>query len=151
VLVRLFLSEPPAGALEPPAGAPEGHHPGRAFKAFRNAHGLAAMKQFQSELAQRLPGARRVEFLFGKEGGRHKRGMMMALDGEGRPADGDLTAVMARLRPPELETVDTLITAGIAANRAEAIRWALTRIRQRPAYAQLRERIGEIERIKTEF
>ena len=36
-----------------------------------------------------------------------------------------LVPVMARLGPAELETVDTLITAGIAANRAEAIRWAL--------------------------
>jgi hypothetical protein len=36
-------------------------------------------------------------------------------------------------------------------NRAEAVRWALARIRERPAYAQLRERAREIERLKTEF
>ncbi len=48
-------------------------------------------------------------------------------------------------------TLDALITAGIAANRAEAVRWALARIRERPAYAQLRERAREIERLKTEF
>jgi hypothetical protein len=47
--------------------------------------------------------------------------------------------------------VDTLITAGIAANRAEAVRWALARVRERPAYAQLRERISEIDRLKAEF
>ena len=62
-----------------------------------------------------------------------------------------LTPVMARLGPGELEIVDTLISAGIAANRAEAIRWALARIRERPAYAQLRERTREIERLKAEF
>jgi hypothetical protein len=44
-----------------------------------------------------------------------------------------------------------LITVGIATNRAEAVRWALARVRERPAYAQLRERTHEIERLKTEF
>jgi Arc/MetJ-type ribon-helix-helix transcriptional regulator len=58
---------------------------------------------------------------------------------------------MARLGPAELEIVDTLISAGIAPNRAEAIRWSLTRISERPAYAQLRERTREIERLKNEF
>ena len=47
--------------------------------------------------------------------------------------------------------LDTLISAGIAPNRAEAIRWSLTRISERPAYAQLRERTREIERLKSEF
>jgi hypothetical protein len=47
--------------------------------------------------------------------------------------------------------VDTLISAGIAANRAEAVRWALARIGERPAYAQLREHTRDIERLKTEF
>ena len=66
-------------------------------------------------------------------------------------ADSDLTPVMVRLRATELEIVDTLISVGIAANRAEAVRWALARISERPAYAQLRERTREIERLKSEF
>ena len=71
---------------------------------------------------------------------------------EARAAEGaELTPVMARLGPVDLETLDALITAGIAASRAEAVRWALARIRERPAYAQLRERAREIERLKTEF
>jgi hypothetical protein len=49
------------------------------------------------------------------------------------------------------EIVDTLIAAGIANNRAEAIRWALTRVRERPAYEQLREHTRDIERLKSEF
>ena len=63
----------------------------------------------------------------------------------------DLTPVMARLGPTDLETLDTLIAAGFAANRAQAIRWALARIRERPAYAELRERAKEIETLKSQF
>jgi len=63
----------------------------------------------------------------------------------------NLTPVMARLGPADLETLDTLITAGIAANRAQAVRWALARIRERPAYAQLRERAQEMEDLKSQF
>jgi Arc/MetJ-type ribon-helix-helix transcriptional regulator len=58
---------------------------------------------------------------------------------------------MARLGPLDLETLDALITAGIATSRAEAVRWALARIRDRPAYAQLRQRAREIEELKAQF
>ena len=61
------------------------------------------------------------------------------------------TPVMARLGAEDLETVDTLITAGIASSRAEAVRWALARIRERPAYEQLRARTREIDELKTQF
>ena len=64
---------------------------------------------------------------------------------------GELTPVMARLGWADLETLDALISAGIASSRADAVRWALAPIRERPAYAQLRERAREIERLKTEF
>jgi hypothetical protein len=71
---------------------------------------------------------------------------------DGREAvDGEFTHVMVRLKTPELEIVDTLIAAGIANNRAEAIRWALTRIRERPAYEQLREHTRDIDRLKSQF
>ncbi len=53
--------------------------------------------------------------------------------------------------PHGRDIVDTLIAAGIANNRAEAIRWALTRIRERPAYEQLREHTRDIDRLKSEF
>jgi hypothetical protein len=94
-----------------------------------------------------------------EEGGGRKT-ILLALDrGRGSAAGGqpdgsaadDLTPVMARLGPAELDIVDTLINAGIAANRAEAVRWALARISERPAYGQLRERTGQIERLKTQF
>jgi hypothetical protein len=41
--------------------------------------------------------------------------------------------------------------AGIAETRADAIRWALARIRERPAYEQLLKRIAEIEGLRAEF
>jgi hypothetical protein len=66
-------------------------------------------------------------------------------------AEAPLVPMMARLGPADLETVDTLITAGIASSRAEAVRWALARIRERPAYARLREHAREIEALKAEF
>ncbi len=49
----------------------------------------------------------------------------------------------ALLGPVDLATLDMLITAGIAASRAEVLRWALARIREQPAYAQLSERPRE--------
>ena len=69
------------------------------------------------------------------------------------PADveEEIRANLARLGPEDLETVDTLITAGIASNRADAVRWTLARIRERPAYEKLRERAREIEELKAQF
>ena len=63
----------------------------------------------------------------------------------------ELTAVMTRLGPADLATVDTLITAGIANSRAEVLRWAVGRIREHPAYAQLQDRVREISELKAQF
>jgi hypothetical protein len=65
--------------------------------------------------------------------------------------DASLTPVMARLGPEDLETLDTLIGVGIAASRAEAVRWALARIRERPAYEQIRAHSRQIEDLKAQF
>jgi hypothetical protein len=51
----------------------------------------------------------------------------------------------------DLGTLDILITAGIAANRAEALRWALARIRERPAYAKLSQRARALDELKAKF
>ena len=108
---------------------------------------------FWRDLSDQLPDAGRLEFRTSGDAD----GPRMVLDGrtrdslEARAEGGELTPVMARLGPVDLETLDALITAGIAASRAEAVRWALARPRERPAYAQLRERAAEIERLKTEF
>ena len=47
----------------------------------------------------------------------------------------------SRLGPAGLETVDTMIMAGVADNRGEAIRRALDRLRELPAYERLREHV----------
>jgi hypothetical protein len=112
-----------------------------------------AIHQFREDLTKRLPEARRLEFRTAGE----RRGPTIVLAGPGRQlegraaAGGDFTPVMARLGPADLETLDTLITAGVAPNRAEAVRWALARIRERPAYAQIVARTREIEELKAQF
>jgi hypothetical protein len=134
--------------------AAEGREGQQALKAFEHANG-PAIKQFRNDLCAQLPELGRLEFRAGTDTG---DGPGLVLGGKPRSSlearaagGGDLTPVMARLGPVDLETLDALITAGIAASRAEAVRWALARIRERPAYAQLRERAREIERLKTEF
>ena len=63
----------------------------------------------------------------------------------------ELTPVMTRLGPADLATVDTMITAGIATSRAEVLRWAVGRIRENPAYAQIQARVQEIGELKAQF
>lgn len=69
----------------------------------------------------------------------------------GLGGDQPLTPVMARLGQEDLETLDALIAAGIASSRADAVRWTLARIRERPAYEQIRARSREIEDLKSQF
>lgn len=111
------------------------------------------LESFRDDLSQKLPEARRLEFSVGDDGhGPHIMLNRPARSLEARAlASGDLTPVMARLGPTDLETLDTLITAGIAGNRADAVRWALARIRERPAYERLRARALEIEELKAQF
>jgi hypothetical protein len=112
----------------------------------------AAMTEFRRFIAHNVPEAGQLEFTLDETAGPKATRTVLSL----RPSTAEenapgLTPVMARLRPVDLETLDALITAGIVANRAEGLRWALARIRERPAYRQLSERAREIERLKTEF
>ncbi len=111
------------------------------------------LEQIRHDLRDKLPEVSRFEIRIGSD----PDGPRFFIASPGRSlearalAGGDLTPVMARLGPADLETLDTLITAGIASNRAEAVRWALARIRERPAYAQLRAKAAEIEELKAQF
>ena len=106
-----------------------------------------AIRDVHRDICQRWPQATRFKFV--TSDGEGRKFMWRAPVPDEPP--GDLTPVMARLGPADLETLDTLITAGFAANRAQAVRWALARIRERPAYAELRERAKEIENLKSQF
>jgi hypothetical protein len=127
-----------------PAAGPEGEED--PLEAFHRTH-RDAIRQLQRDIPQRWPQASRFKLTTSQSQGRK---FMLRFPGPDE-TPGDLTPVMARLGPADLETLDTLITAGIAANRAQAVRWALARIRERPAYAQLRERAREIEDLKSQF
>ena len=127
------------------AGAEGGE--GEPLEAFHRVH-RDAIRQLQLDICQRWPQANRFKIVTGEGEGRK---FIWRAPVPGEPKDGDLTPVMARLGPADLETLDTLITAGFAANRAQAVRWALARIRERPAYAELRERAREIENLKSQF
>jgi len=60
-------------------------------------------------------------------------------------AQEDRTPVMVRLGAVDLATVDALITAGVVNSRAEGLRWALSRLREQPAYARLQQQAGQDE------
>jgi hypothetical protein len=60
-------------------------------------------------------------------------------------------SVRTNLGPADLVTVDALITAGIGSTRAEVMRWAIGRIRENPAYAQIQEKAREISELKAQF
>jgi hypothetical protein len=99
-----------------------------------------------------------VEFQADSPGGAEKRRRHVLKIGRGgraaKPLDEaseEFTPVMTRLGPADLATVDTLITAGIAGSRAEVLRWAVGRIRENPAYAQLQDRVREINELKARF
>ena len=104
------------------------------------------------DLLRQWPEIRYIEVMFEDDSGQRVDGQVQFLDDYRTvAAEGEFTHVMVRLKTAELDIVDTLIAAGIANNRAEAIRWALTRIRERPAYEQLREHTRDIERLKSQF
>ena len=62
-----------------------------------------------------------------------------------------LVPVMTRLAPTDVETLDLLIAAGMASSRAEAVRWCLGRIRERPAFQELQASVRRIEQLKAAF
>jgi hypothetical protein len=111
------------------------------------------LDQIREDMGDKLPQATRIEIRMGNDpnGPRFFMARPVPSSSEKGPLGADLTPVMARLGPVDLQTLDTLITAGIAGSRADAVRWALARIRERPAYAQLRAKSAEIEELKSQF
>jgi len=124
---------------------------GPLMTAFQQAN-ETAIEQFRGYLAEKLREIMAVEYVFCDnpvtyDGDGPRCGMPVAqrLSDIGEWEHGEATFVLAMLGPAGLETVDTLIMAGIAATRAQAIRWAVDRIREGPAYRRLGERTGGAE------
>jgi hypothetical protein len=119
----------------------------------------AAIEGFLLELVARLREIRLVEFTFPDNPVTSEKddGPCNRMEFGQRLVDlqawelGEATHVPAHLGPAGLETVDTLIMAGIADDRADAIRLVLPRFREQPEYEQLRERVREIDRLRAEF
>ena len=126
--------------------------PEETLHAFDRAH-RAAVEDLRTKIAQKMPSIGRVEFTLPARPGERKHPVIsMSIDPLDRTATGrNLTPVMARLDPRDVEVLDALITAGIVSNRADGVRWALNRIRERPAYTQLREHIGKIDELKAQL
>jgi hypothetical protein len=146
VLARLVIDVP----TDPPERM-------RAFEAFHQQYG-PAFHDLRREL-DKLATPILLQLVAGGEpagpGGVTGPRLQLLGDGAGPcgPGSGasELTPVMARLSSEDVATLDTLITAGIAGSRAEAVRWALARIRQRPAFDQLRAHGREIESLKSQL
>jgi hypothetical protein len=134
--------------IETPDGEPERR---QAFDAFHDEH-RAALHELRSEL-DRLPTRVTLQFTTTEPGDGKPKPVIQLGQGTSGPGGGGpgLTPVMARLGAEDLETLDTLITVGIAGSRAEAVRWSLARIRERPAFEQLRAHTREIEALKSQF
>jgi hypothetical protein len=146
LMPRLVFADPVRGRAE----HPDPRKVAKSARTFKMAI-APGLNQFRDNLLRRWPEIRYIEVMTEDDSGQRVDSTIRFVE-DGRPAaDGEYTHVMVRLKTAELDIVDTLIAAGIANNRAEAIRWALTRIRERPAYEQLREHTRDIERLKSEF
>jgi hypothetical protein len=147
-LIPRLVFKDPADRLQDPH--PDPRKVAKAGRTFKLAIG-PGLNQFRDDLLERWPQIRYIEVMQEDDSGQRTAGNVRFVEDGREAVDGEFTHVMVRLKTPELDIVDTLIAAGIAGNRAEAIRWALTRIRERPAYEQLREHTRDIERLKNEF
>jgi Arc/MetJ-type ribon-helix-helix transcriptional regulator len=137
--VRIFVDQAP-----PRPDAEPGHETLHRF--------VQANREAVRKLRQEHPSIGWLEFRLGGDQLTTEHGPVIRTrqDTPGEAA-AELTSVMTRLGPEDLATVDTLITAGIANSRAEVLRWALGRIREHPAYAQIQERVREISQLKAQF
>jgi hypothetical protein len=131
---------------------PTGEDPEETLRAFEDAH-RAAIEDLRKKVARKWPFIGRMEFTLPPQPGERGHPVIsMSVSPPDRMATSrNLTPVMARLDPSDVEVLDALITAGIVSNRADGVRWALTRIRERPAYTQLREHIGKINELKAQL
>jgi hypothetical protein len=143
--VRVFLSR---------AGRPEGPMADKEIlTAFRDG-GQAPLGRLSDEMRS----FEWIEFRpYSQDESAGNSGPSLRLDREPDPAprsgepQEQLTPVMTRLGTADLAAVDTLIAVGIGGSRAEILRWAVSRTREHPAYAQPQDRVHEISQLKAQF
>ena len=60
--------------------------------------------------------------------------------------------VMTRLRQPERQVLDTLVDAGVARSRSEALAWAVSLVGQHTDewLSSLREAMSEVDKLRTQ-
>jgi hypothetical protein len=122
LMPRLVFKDP-AGRLQDPH--PDPRKVAKAARTFKGVVG-PGLNQFRQDLLERWPEIRYIEVMTEDNSGHRTGGNVRFVEDGREAADGEFTHVMVRLKTAELDIVDTLIAAGIANNRAEAIRWALT-------------------------
>jgi hypothetical protein len=117
----------------------------------------AAIDPFIGYLTETLCQIRILEFTFNapvnRDGHcpRFSRLIAQKLSDYRQAALGEDSFELTRLGPAGLGTVDTLIMAGIADTRGEAVSRALDRFRTLPAYQRLRDHVLETGRLIGEF
>jgi hypothetical protein len=127
----------------------------KVLQAFEKAHGQVTKKLHHAEL---LPSLAWVHFIPDTPARRAQRGALYGFPSLSHGMRSDVAdevegsaTVRTTLAPADLATVDTLISAGIASSRADVMRWAIDRIRENPAYAQIQERAREIGDLGTQL
>jgi hypothetical protein len=138
--------EPGQAGIQLTIESPAGMEADGQFLDFFKSTYREAFARLLHDLAQDFPRVKRIEIISGTDP--RNRFVTQLHAGESARPD-EFTPVTARLAVADLETLDTLITVGVANNRSQAIRWLIARIRERPAYASLRERAVEIEELKS--
>ncbi len=139
--------EPAAGSgVEPDAGS--GVEPDAGAKAERDAMAAGRSRRFREETRQvRIAIAREAELLFGR-----KVSWGVACEGLKVMFTTLSVPVMTRLRQPERRVLDTLVDAGVARSRSDALAWCVRLVGEHEDswLAGLREALRRVEQVRSE-
>jgi hypothetical protein len=130
------------------SGAGVGTGPGPGPKAERDAIAVALSRRFREETRQaRVAIAREAELLFARK-------VSWGVVCEGRKVMFTTLSVpvMTRLRQPERRVLDTLVDAGVARSRSDALAWCVRLVGEHEDswLADLREALRRVEQVRAE-
>jgi hypothetical protein len=122
------------GRIEPPDGGPEA--------------AVGRISRFREDTREtRIAIAREAEHRFGR------KVAWGAVAGDTRVLFTHVAApVMTRLRQPERQVLDTLVEAGVARSRADALGWCVKLVGEHAEdwLGRLREAMSDVQRLRTE-